>query len=174
MLLPITRPSGWKPTSRTSKNSLTDRSLVKKWCCRIAVRRSRACCGRSAGPRPCGGTLGGWAIVLSTLRGAPSNKQGCLAVHRLTGPTPHLKMGGREVIGAPLAGRDAARGRRLREHRRFSRRAGYLRRRQRLRLDDGGQLRLEQRERFGLEQRVELRLEQWVELRLEQRKQLGL
>ena len=26
----------------------TDRSLVKKWCCRISVSRSRACCGKSS------------------------------------------------------------------------------------------------------------------------------
>src|SRR5580700_6266143 len=47
MLLPITRPSGSKPACFTSRNSLTDRSLVKKRAFRIPARRSRACCGRS-------------------------------------------------------------------------------------------------------------------------------
>ena len=45
----MTRPTGSKPASFTSRNSLTDRSLVKSFFCRISSRRSRACCGRSPG-----------------------------------------------------------------------------------------------------------------------------
>src|SRR5450432_506024 len=44
----MTRPSGSKPASLTSKNSLTDRSLVNSRLARMSCRRSRACSGRSS------------------------------------------------------------------------------------------------------------------------------
>src|ERR1700733_10645798 len=56
MLDPITRPTGWKPTSLTSRNSFTDRSEVKNLCWRICVSRSRACTGRTAAGAGSGGT----------------------------------------------------------------------------------------------------------------------
>src|SRR5450432_3246917 len=44
----MTKPSGSKPASLTSKNSLTDRSLVKSRLARMSCKRSRAWSGRSS------------------------------------------------------------------------------------------------------------------------------
>src|SRR6516225_4992422 len=46
MELPITSPSGSNPASLTSRNSFTERSLVKRRLERISARRSRAWVGR--------------------------------------------------------------------------------------------------------------------------------
>src|ERR1039457_3801021 len=54
MELPSTRPSGGKPTSRTSRNSLTDRSDVKiapGRPGRSSARRRIASCGTPCNPR---------------------------------------------------------------------------------------------------------------------------
>src|SRR5271165_7620182 len=70
MLLPITRPRGSKPACLTSRNSLTDRSLVKRCALRIPPRRSSACCGRSFGLFVIGVALvGGLALGLAGLLG---------------------------------------------------------------------------------------------------------
>src|SRR5581483_3123630 len=53
----MTRPTGSKPASRTRRNSLTERSLVKSFLPRISTRRSRACAGRSDGSSVLTGSL---------------------------------------------------------------------------------------------------------------------
>src|SRR5450432_3767202 len=56
MLEPITSPSGSKPASLTSRNSLIERSLVKNFFWRISTSRSRAWIGRSAAGATSGAT----------------------------------------------------------------------------------------------------------------------
>src|ERR671933_82153 len=59
MELPTTRPSGSNPAALTSRNSLTDRSLVKKLRSRMRTSRSTPCSGMPAveGGAYCSGSL---------------------------------------------------------------------------------------------------------------------
>src|SRR2546427_743927 len=86
MLDPSTSPTGSNPASFTSRNSPTDRSLVKKCVLRISTRRSRACTGRSAG--------GAWSGVTRALEsGIVTPCEGAHATARARG-----RVAGRETV----------------------------------------------------------------------------
>src|SRR6478609_11532548 len=84
MLDPSTSPSGRKPASRTSRNSLTDRSLVNRlvgWPGRISARRRIASSGMcsSVGSKVTGSP--GGSTERKVGQGAPRRLGGATEVH---------------------------------------------------------------------------------------------
>src|SRR5271166_4320960 len=80
MDVPSTRPTGRKPTSRTSRNSFTDRSEVKMLPARpgsSSARRRMASCGTPAAPSS---SETFWSVIRLLLRSSDSYTRGLPAL----------------------------------------------------------------------------------------------
>src|SRR6516225_588777 len=101
MELPSTRPSGRNPASRTSRNSLTDRSEVKMdpgWPGFSSARRASASCGTPAALS----SVEVWSVIV--LLGSAWRAGPCSATQPDPGRLTALRVEGQDRQAGPLGG----------------------------------------------------------------------